>query len=83
MKILVLTNISVTWFYGYQSVKKYQWIFWHKIMMKEKLLKTHKNIKKNSKNDIKSNNEYFEVVLLKKLVFVWYNLSYSMIISCA
>ena len=35
--------------------------------MEQKLIKTHKNIKKNSKNDIRNNNKYFEVVLLKKI----------------
>ena len=37
--------------------------------MEQKLIKTHKNIKKNSKNDIRS-DKHFEVILLKKLIFV-------------
>ena len=31
----------------------------------------------------KSNNRHFEIILLKKLIYVWYNLSYSIIISRA
>ena len=38
---------------------------------------------KTLKNGIRSNNRYFEVVLLKKLIYVWYSLSYSIIISCS
>ena len=38
--------------------------------MERKLIKTHKSIKKNSKNDIRNNNKYFEVIFSKKLIFV-------------
>ena len=34
---------------------------------------------KVSKNDIRNNNRYIEVVLLNKLIYVWYNLWYSTI----
>ena len=40
-----------------------------------------KNIEKNSKNDIISNNRHFKVILLNKIIYVWYNLSYLLIIS--
>ena len=33
-------------------------------------MKTHENAKKNIKNDRKSNNGHFEIVLLKKLIYV-------------
>ena len=50
--------------------------------MEWKLIKTRKNIKKNSKNDIINNNKPFEVVLLKKLIFVWYNVLFNNNIMC-
>ena len=80
MKILVFKAISVTQFYRY--IGKYQWIFWYKISMRQKPIKIHWNVEKILRNDIKSNNKHFEVVLLKKLIYVWYNLLDSKIISC-
>ena len=42
-----------------------------------------KMFEKTLKNDIRSNNRYFEVFLLEKFIYVWYSLSYLIIISCA
>ena len=38
-------------------------------------------LRKTLRNDIKSNNRHFDVVLLKNLIYIRYNLSYSIIIS--
>ena len=57
-----IKNISCD---GYIDNKIYQEIY-----MKRKLIKTYKNIGKNSKIDIRSNNKYFEGFLLNKLIFV-------------
>ena len=40
-------------------------------------------LRKTLRNDIKSNNRHFDVVLLKNLIYIGYNLSYSIIISRA
>ena len=62
MKISVITDISVFRFYGYIGYigdildisEIYWWIFWKKISIGLKLLKTHKNIKKPHNNIIRS-----------------------------
>ena len=47
--------------------------------MRLKLIKTHENIEKILINDIKSNNRNFEVILLKKLIYVWCNSEFKSI----
>ena len=55
MKISVITDISVFRFYGYIGYignildisEIYRWIFWKKISVSLKLLKTHENVRKN------------------------------------
>ena len=76
MKISIIINISVLRF-----LQICQRFFWYKISIDSKLIKTHKNVEKNPKNDIMSNNRYFKVVLYKKNeICIWYNLSYLIII---
>ena len=66
----ILRNIG-----GYVNTK-YWW--------NEKLIKKiMKMFEKTLKNYIRSNNRYFEVFLLEKFIYVWYSLSYLIIISCA
>ena len=56
MKISVITDISVFRFYGYIGYigdildisEIYRWIFWKKISVSLKLLKTHENVRKTS-----------------------------------
>ena len=42
IKISILIDISITQIYRY--IKKYKWIFWHKISIGENGSKTHENI---------------------------------------
>ena len=44
MKISVIMDISVLGFYGYIGI--YRWIFWHKISIDQKFIKTYENVRK-------------------------------------
>ena len=81
MKILIITNISIIRFYRYIRI-------YYKISMDiiKKMIKTHKYTwEKNIRND-KKNNRKFEIIFLKKLIYIYiymrYNLSYLIIILC-
>ena len=63
---MIFTDISTTQFYG--DIRKYRWIFWLKISIGQKSMKTSKYVENNSKNDIINNNKYFKVVLSKKMI---------------
>ena len=64
MKISIITNISALEFYKY--IGEYRRIFWHKILINQKLIKTYENIRKILKNEIKS------IIYILKL-FYWRN----------
>ena len=53
-------NIGISILRIYQM---YRQIFWKKISIDPKLIKTYEKIEKNSKNDIINNNRHFKVVL--------------------
>ena len=69
MKITVFTNLLVTWFYGYIEI-------YHEILVDifiqnidgVKILKTHENVGKLLRNDIKSNNTYIIIEIWRN----WY-----------
>ena len=39
-------------------------------------------LRKTLKNDMRSNDKYFEIVSLKKLIYMLCTISYSIIVSC-
>ena len=69
MKITVLIDILVTWFYRYNISGNIGEYFNTKYQRVKINKKTHRNIRKNSKNDRKNNNTYINKVILTKY---WY-----------
>ena len=65
MVVFIDKNISFTDILG-----RY---FWHKILVEQKLIKTHKNIGKPKKMIEKNNNTCIKVVLINKLYIKIYH----------
>ena len=69
MKISILIDISVTWFYIYWdiliNISRY---FDPQNINEVKIIKTHENVNKRIKNDIKSKNDYIIIEIQRN----WY-----------
>ena len=69
MKISILIDISVNWFYIYWdiliNISRY---FDPQNINEVKIIKTHENVNKRIKNDIKSKNDYIIIEIQRN----WY-----------